>query len=117
MFFTEITSPSVTSILPSCSNRDKTPVSLKTTFLSKSPSSYPKYVISDLTFCIGLMVTAIPVQFKNWFTVLSVYVIVLLPDIIVPAVVKPTVESTVSTLELGSTFSNAFELGMIIKSP
>ena len=38
----------------------------------------------------------IPEQFKNWFIVLSVYVTVLMPDINVPVVLKPTVESTVT---------------------
>ena len=61
--------------------------------------------------------TPTPVQFKNWFTVLSVYVIVFVPDIIVPAVPKPTVESTVITLELGSTFSIALVFGTTTKSP
>ena len=70
----------------------------------------------DLIFCIGSIALVIPVQFKNWFTVLSVYVIVFTPDIIVPVVPKPTVESTVITLAPTETFSIDFVFGTTIKS-
>ena len=68
----DIISPSSTSTLPFCLNSDNTPVSLKTTFLSKSPSSKPKYVMFDLILAVGSIGSSIPVQFKNWLTVLSV---------------------------------------------
>ena len=63
------------------------------------------------------MGSVIPLQFKNWLTVLSEYVIVLIPDMIVPVVPKPTVESTVITLYPTAIFSKDLELGIIIKSP
>ena len=69
-------SPSSTSKLPSCSNSDNTPVSLKTTFLFKSPSSKPKYVIFDLRLAVGSITllnefVVVAVQPRNWLTVLS----------------------------------------------
>ena len=55
---------------------------------------------------------ATPVQFKNWFTVLSVYEIVLEPDLKVPVAPKPMVESTFITDWLTPTSSVHFEFGV-----
>ena len=58
-----------------------------------------------------------PTQFKNWFTVLSVYVIVLIPDITVPVVPNPTVESTVITEDPTDTFPITFVFPGIVNVP
>ena len=59
----------------------------------------------------------IPEQFKNWFIVLSVYVTVLIPDINVPVVLKPTVESTVTILVPAPIFPITFVLPGIVNVP
>ena len=56
-------------------------------------------------------------QFRNWFTVLSVYVITLVPELRVPLLVNPTVESTLIIEESIGTVSNDLELGIGVKSP
>ena len=74
-FFTAILSPSEVTLDPSVGNNsksDNTPVILNSTFLVKSPSSYPKTFSSDLKSSVVDMVVDTPVQFKNWLTVLSV---------------------------------------------
>ena len=54
-------------------------------------------------------------QPKNWFTVLLVYVIVLIPDKIIPEVSNPTVESTVIIEDPTDTGSITLVFGMILK--
>ena len=56
-------------------------------------------------------------QFRNWFTVLSVYVITLIPEFRVPLTLNPTVESTLIIEESIGTVSNDLELGIGVKSP
>ena len=63
------------------------------------------------------MDVVMPVQFKNWLTVLSVYVIVLIPDTIVPAVPNPTVESTVITDDPADTSPITFDFPGIVNVP
>ena len=109
-------SPSSTSILPICTKSDITPVKRKTTFLFKSPSSYPKYVIFDLIFSIGLIEDVIPVQSKNWLTVFDPYVIVFTPAITIPVVPNPIVESTFITDAPTATVSSDFVFGTTTKS-
>ena len=72
---------------------------------------------SDLTSSVVEISVVIPVQFKNWFTVLSVYVTVLIPDITLPAVPNPTVESTVITEDPTDTLPIAFDLPGIVNVP
>ena len=96
---------------------DITPVILNSTFLSKSPFSYPKIFSSDLISADVDIEDVIPEQFKNWFTVLSVYVTVLIPDIKFPTVLNPTVESTVTTLAPTPIFPITFVLPGIVNVP
>ena len=49
-----------------------TPVILNSTFFVKSPSSYPKILSSAITSSPKSIWFEIPVQLKNWLTVLSV---------------------------------------------
>ena len=44
---------------------DNTPVILNSTFLLRSPSSYPKINSSDLTSSVDEIVLVIPEQFRN----------------------------------------------------
>ena len=94
---TVILSPSVATLDPSdgkSSNSDNTPVILSSTFLVKSPSSYPNTFSSDLNhqWCLSLWIP----QHNLKIDYLSVYVIVLIPEMTVPVVPNPT-ESTVIT--------------------
>ena len=76
----------------------KTPDNLNSTFFVKSPFSYPNILSSAIRSEPKIIDVLIPEQFKNWFIVLSVYVIlVLTPAITVPVAPKPMVESTVIT--------------------
>ena len=77
------------------SKSDKTPLRRISTFLVKSPSSYPTYTSSVLISSAVPIPTVTPSHPKNWLTVLSVYVITLEPDIKVPVAPNPMVESTV----------------------
>ena len=99
-------------------NLDKIPVILNSTFFVISPFSYPKILSSNLILSSDSIGLLIPEQFKNWFIVLSVYwILVLIPDIIVPLVSKPTVESTVITVEFTGTSPITFVLPGILKVP
>ena len=55
-----------------CLNFDIIPVILNSTFLVKSPSSYPKYISSEWILSVGDMGDVTPVHPKNWLIVLSV---------------------------------------------
>ena len=59
----------------------------------------------------------IPVQPKNWFTLLSVYVTLLIPEIIYPLSANPMVESTGRTDEPTDTFWVALVAGVISNVP
>ena len=48
-----------------------TPVILNSTFFVKSPFSYPKILSSAITSSPKLIWFEMPVQFRNWLTVLS----------------------------------------------
>ena len=63
------------------------------------------------------MSLSIPEQFKNWFSVLSVYVTVLIPLKTVPDSGNPTVESTVITEEPAETLVIDFVDEVTSKSP
>ena len=81
-------------------------------------SSYPNTFSSDLKSSVVDIAVDTPVQFKNWFTVLSVYVIfVERPEVIVPVVPNPTVESTVIILDPLLTFSIDLVLPVTSKVP
>ena len=117
---TVILSPSVVTLDPVDGNNlkvDNTPVILNSTFLFKSPFSYPNTNSSALTSSVVVMVDVIPVQFKNWFIVLSPYEIVFIPDITVPVVPNPTVESTVITDDPADTLSIALDFPGMVKTP
>ena len=119
-FLTVILSPSVATLDPSdgkSSNSDNTPVILSSTFLVKSPSSYPNTFSSDLKSSVVPIAVDTPTQFKNWLTVLSVYVIVLIPEITVPVVPNPTVESTVITEDPTDTLPITLVLPGIVNVP
>ena len=67
-FLTPILSPSEVTLDPCVGNNsksDKTPVILNSTFLVRSPSSYPKTFSSDLKSSVVDMAVETPVQFKN----------------------------------------------------
>ena len=76
---------------------------------------------SLLKSSVDLIELPIPVQSKNWFIVLSPYVIVLIPltpfTTTVPVVPKPTVESTVKTFELIGASSITLVFPGIVKVP
>ena len=92
---TNILSPSLTNFTSSSIIKSSTtPVILNSTFLLKSPFSYPKIVSFALISSDVLIPTPIPVQPKNWFIDLEVYSIVLGPLIKVPVAPNPIVEST-----------------------
>lgn len=74
-------------------------------------------VSSDLISSVAVILALIPEQFKNWFIVLSVYVMVLIPLRIVPVGVNPTVESTVITEDPAETLVIDFVFGVTAKSP
>ena len=59
----------------------------------------------------------IPVQFKNWLTVLSPYEIVFAPVRTTPVVPNPTVESTVITEDPTGTLPITFDFPGIVKVP
>ena len=63
------------------------------------------------------MLSVIPLQPKNWLTVLSVYVILLIPAITYPVCANPTVESTERTEDPTETISVAFDDGVILNVP
>ena len=119
-FLTVILSPSDATLDPTVgksSKSDNTPVILSSTFFVISPSSYPNIFSSDLKSSVVDIAVDIPVQFKNWFTVLSVYVIVFIPDIAIPVDPNPTVESTVITEDPTDTFPITFVLPGIVNVP
>ena len=68
-------------------------------------------------FDVGSIAEVIPVQPKNWFTVLSVYVIVLIPEIIVPDGLNPIVESTDIVDDPIDTDSTVLVFAVISKLP
>ena len=119
-FLTDILSPSVVPLDVFDGRRlksDNTPVILNSTFLLRSPSSYPKINSSDLTSSVDEIVVVIPEQFRNWFTVLSVYVTVFIPDMTLPVVLNPTVESTVITDDPIGTSPIAFDFPGTVNVP
>ena len=123
-FLTVIFSPSRVTLDPELGNNsksDKTPVILNSTLFVKSPSSYPKINSSLLKSSVDLIELPIPAQFKNWFIVLSEYVIVLIPFtpfvITVPVVPNPTVESTVSIVDPIGASSMTLVFPGIVKVP
>ena len=90
---------------------------LISTFLFKSPSSYPKNTSFVLIADLILIALSTPTHPKNWLTVLDEYVIILSPDSKVPVVPNPTVLSTVITddpIETGFIFD---VLGWILNVP
>ena len=123
-FLTVIFSPSRVTLDPSDGNNsksDNTPVILNSTLLVKSPSSYPNINSSLLISSVDLIELPIPVQFKNWFIVLSLYVIVFIPFTplvtSIPVVPNPTVESTVSKVLLIGASSITLVLPGIVNVP
>ena len=123
IFLTKTVSPSVTlTVSDTWTKSDNTPVNLISTFLEVSPSSYPKYISSDLTLSpliISLNSPEGDVQPHpiNWLILLLVYVILLIPDITIPVFANPTVESTEIIEDPTDTVSKLFELGVTLKVP
>ena len=74
-------------------------------------------MLLDLISSVAVISLSIPEQFKNWFRVLSVYVIVLIPLRTVPVASNPTVESTVITEDPAETLVRDFVFGVTSKSP
>ena len=120
MLFTVIISPSKDNLLFSDGIKSfKTPVILNSDLFNKFPFSNPNILSFSITSSPNsIPLLWIPEQFKNWFIVLSVYVMfVERPEIIVPVVPNPTVESTVMTLDPPLTFSITFVLPVTSKVP
>ena len=97
----------------------KTPVILNSVLFDRLPFSNPNILsFSIISSPKVIPLSWIPEQFKNWLTVLPVYVIfVERPEIIVPDVPNPTVESTVITLDPELIFSITFVLPVTSKVP
>ena len=97
----------------------KTPVILNSVLFDKLPFSYPNILSFSIISSPKLIpLSWIPEQFRNWLTVLLVYVMfVERPEIIVPVVPNPTVESTVITLDPLLTLSITFVLPVTSKVP
>ena len=103
--------------LPEITKSDRTPVILNSTFLEISAFSYPNTTSSALKSSASCIVDTTPLHPKNWFTVLEVYVIVLSPDITVPLLGNPIVESTEITSDPTATGSSTLVLPGIVNIP